>query len=285
MKWRVATPVILVCVAAGCVVEPLPANHHNAPPAGNVAGGANASNVNVSPAVVADEKLRDYAAGVARGLAPEMREALEKLDGDARRLLAIRGYLRGRSDLGARWAWSEQQIAEYKGSAEYAVALAEVEKVRAKFAELNPGYTLHVNTEVRSLDAQARNWNEADSVRRAGEELLAAASRELSKSDYKPAPDRAGLASFERFLRGYRTATTPSVAAPGLSPHGQLRAFDFQVRRGDELIAGTSSAAARRDWDETGWAKKLSEAVGKASTRFNGPLQSPYEPWHYTYAP
>lgn len=269
---------IFICSAAGCVVEPAP----NANTQSVVRDGGP---VATPGAIKAAVTLQAYTEAVARGLAPEMQEALQKVEGDARRLLAIRAYLRGGRDLGAKWAWSQQRIDAYKNSAEYGAAVAEVEKVKAKFAELNPGYTLHVNTEVRSLDEQVRNWNGTDSVRRAGEELLAAAAKELSEEGYEPTPDKAGLERFERFLRGYSPAQSPSVAVPGLSPHGQLRAFDFQVKRGSELIAGTSSARAKRDWEEAGWAHKLSEAVGKASTKFTGPLDSPYEPWHYTYTP
>jgi hypothetical protein len=75
---------------------------------------------------------------------------------------------------------------------------------------------------------------------------------------------------------------TPTLAVPGLSPHGQSRAFDFQVMRGSQLIAGPSSPSS---WDESGWTSKLQEAVRRASTKFSGPLASPREPWHYDYRP
>lgn len=291
---------LLACCAAGCVVEQPPGNStaRNNTPANNTSTNStsiNSTSINSTsaaangspgvPAPVSDGKLRAYIDAAAQGLAPEMQEALRGVDGDARRLLAVRGYLRGGRDLGTKWAWSRQQIESYEQTPEYAAAVAEVEKVRRKFEELNPGHTLHVNTEVRSLDEQVRNWNEAESVRRAGEEMLAAAEKELSDARYGPAPDDAGRERFERFLRGFVPTAQPTVATPGLSPHGQLRALDFQVRRGRELVAGTSSASARREWDEAGWTAKLREAVGKASTKFTGPLESPYEPWHYNYTP
>jgi hypothetical protein len=207
------------------------------------------------------------------------------IEGEARRLLALRGYLRGGRDLAARWAWSREEIDNYKDSADYKAALVEVEKVRVKFAELNPGYDLQVKTEVRSLEEQVRKWNEAESVGGAGEELLTASLREVTAPGYKDPPDEAVLDKFGQFLRGYRLENVPTVAVPGLSPHGQLRAFDFQVRQGGKVVAGTSAAAVKQEWETPGWTDKLNEAVAKSGARFSGPLESPREPWHYTYAP
>ncbi|HZB46856.1 MAG TPA: hypothetical protein VE360_16485, partial [Pyrinomonadaceae bacterium] len=69
------------------------------------------------------------------------------------------------------------------------------------------------------------------------------------------------------------------------SPHGRSRAFDFQVVRGNQLIAGTSAASAAGAWDGAGWTGRLQEAVRDAGARFAGPLASPREPWHYEYRP
>lgn len=82
--------------------------------------------------------------------------------------MALRDYLRGGGDVGPRWAWSRERIEAYEKSAEYASALAEIERVGRAFEAANPGYTLRVNTKVRSLDEQLSKWNEADSVARAG---------------------------------------------------------------------------------------------------------------------
>ncbi|HEX6185212.1 MAG TPA: hypothetical protein VFZ44_15110, partial [Pyrinomonadaceae bacterium] len=99
-------------------------------------------------------KLETYVRAVAAGLAPEQREALGRVEGEGRRLLALRGYLRAGGDVGSRWAWSRARIESYQKSPEYAAALAEIGKVRRAFEEANPGYTLRVNTQVRSLDEQ-----------------------------------------------------------------------------------------------------------------------------------
>jgi hypothetical protein len=205
------------------------------------------------------------------------------IEGDGRRLLAIRAYLRAGADLRIHWSWSQEQIENFKKSGEYKDALAEVEKVKAKFTEENPGYALRVNPEVRSIEQQLKSWNETLSVKRAADDLLASTNQELSNRSYKESPDETDLQRFERFLRDSSTTVTPTVAAPGLSPHGQLRAFDFQITKGGELIAGTSSADATEVWDNAGWTAKVKRAVGDSSNKFEGPLLTPREPWHYNY--
>ncbi|HEX8284129.1 MAG TPA: hypothetical protein VF588_12270 [Pyrinomonadaceae bacterium] len=236
----------------------------------------------LSAGAEAGGKLGAYVRASAAGLAPEQREALGHVEGEGRRLLALRGYLRSGGDAGARWAWSRERIESYERSAEYAAALAEIEKVRRAFEAANPGHTLRVNTKVRSLDEQLEKWNEADSVARAGEELLARVRAEVEGGSYGEGAPPADVRRFEGFLRGASTRSTPTLAVPGLSPHGQARAFDFQVMRGSQLIAAPTSPSA---WDSAGWTAKLQEAVRASGTKFSGPLASPREPWHYDYQP
>jgi hypothetical protein len=284
----------------GCLVEPSPnapanrggADTNRATPSPGASPESQTSpeshaspEAGASPAVSAEPggKLETYVSAAAAGLAPEQREALGRVEGEGRRLLALRGYLRAGRDVGSRWAWSRERIESYERSPEYAAALGEIEKVRREFESANPGYSLRVNTQVRSLDEQLSKWNETDSVARAGEELLARAREEVAGSSYgEGAGAAADVRRFEGFLRGAVTRVTPTLAVPGLSPHGQARAFDFQVMRGSQLIAGPSSPS---DWDAAGWTVKLQDAVGRASTKFAGPLASPREPWHYDYRP
>lgn len=289
----------LLC--GGCLVEPSP----NAPPSNpGAAGNENRARVEASPTperrpspegspgpeasptpsagVEAGGKLESYMRAAAADLLPEQREALGRVNTDARRLLALRGYLRTGREASSRWAWSRERIESYEQSPEYAAALAEIDKVRREFEGANTGYTLRVNTQVRSLDEQLKKWNENDSVERAGGELLQRAREELAGPSYAEAPAAADAQRFERFLRGATTRVTPTLAVPGLSPHGQSRAFDFQVMRGSQLIAGPSGAG---QWDEEGWTEKVRAAVTRASTKFAGPLASPREPWHYDYRP
>ena len=277
----------LLC--GGCVVEP----STNAPAANSgAAGNENRAGVEASPSpevasglsavVGAEGKLERYVRAAAEGLAPEQREALGRVNTDARRVLALRGYLRAGRETASRWAWSRERIESYERSPEYAAALAEIEKVRREFESANAGYTLRVNTQVRSLDEQLKKWNENDSVARAGEELLQRAREELAGSFYTDAPTTVSVQRFESFLRGATTRVTPTLAVPGLSPHGQSRAFDFQVMRGSQLVAGPTGAGA---WDSAGWTEKVRASVTRASTKFTGPLERPREPWHYDYRP
>lgn len=292
----------LLPTLAGCLVEPSP--NANAGGAGAVenraAQGTGASpesrpspeslaspesSPSPSPLTSTSEpggRLEAYARAAAAGLPQEQREALNRVEGEGRRMLALRGYLRAGAGAVARWAWSREHIESYEKSSEYAAALAEIERVRRAFEGANPGYALRVNTKVRSLDEQIEKWNEADSVARAGEELLERARAEVAASSYGDGAAEADVRRFENFLRGASTRVTPTLAVPGLSPHGQARAFDFQVMRGGQLIAGPSSPSA---WDSAGWTAKLQEAVRSASTKFSGPLASPREPWHYDYRP
>jgi hypothetical protein len=233
-------------------------------------------------AVEAGSKLETYMRAASATLMPEQREALGRVNTDARRLLALRGYLRAGREAASRWAWSRERIESYEKSPEYAAALAEIDKVRREFESANPGYTLRVNTQVRSLDEQLSKWNENDSVTRAGEELLVRAREELAAASYPDAPAAGEVQKFERFLRGATARVTPTLAVPGLSPHGQSRAFDFQVMRGPQLVAAPSSPGG---WDSAGWTEKVRAAVTRASTKFAGPLASPREPWHYDYRP
>jgi hypothetical protein len=224
-----------------------------------------------------------YISAAAQNLDPKVAEAIGKIDGTPRRLLALRGYLRSRAGLKSKWSWNAKEIAAYKQSAEYKAALAEVEKVKTKFAEQNPGYSIEVNTEVRTLEAQIASWNRTESVGTAANALFAAVQKELANQTYQEQPDEAGLRRFQNFLSNQNLAVSPTVATPGLSQHGQLRAFDFKIRQGNQIIATTESSTIKPVWDDQGWTRKLNAAVTSASRKFAGPLAAPREPWHYTY--
>ncbi|HEX7957172.1 MAG TPA: hypothetical protein VF508_09525 [Pyrinomonadaceae bacterium] len=298
---------LAAALLAGCLVEPAP--NANAPGAAagnseNSAAHKTGASPEAGPSPLASpdsaatpgpgveptpaayvgttSKLDAYARAAAADLAPEQREALGRIHEEGRLLLALRGYLRAGRDAMSRWAWSRERIEAYERSPEYAAALAEIEKVRREFETANPGHTLRVNTKVRSLDEQLSKWEETDSVGTAGAELLARAREELAAASYPETPGEGEGRRFAGFLRGAQTRVTPTLAVPGLSPHGQARAFDFQVMRGGQLVAAPTSAGA---WDSAGWTDKLQEAVRRASTKFSGPLASPREPWHYDYRP
>jgi hypothetical protein len=230
---------------------------------------------------VADE-LDRMATAVALGTDARVASVLPRIDGVGPRLLALRSYLRSGERLTERWSWSQEQIAAYAGSPEQQELDAEIARVREEFQQANPGYTLFVNPQVRSLDIQLANWGRNQSVAVAAARLLQDAATHFQGG---LAGGAEGAAALSAFLHGYVPEPTPTVAAPGLSPHGQMRAIDFQVHRGDEIVAGPDTRTVDTTWLQEGWAGRLDAAVRTASRRFIGPLASPREPWHYTYTP
>jgi hypothetical protein len=203
------------------------------------------------------------------------RAALERINGVSRRLLAVSGYLRSQ-DLSERWSWDTARIRAYEATPEKQAAQAELAKVQAAFAQTNPGFALRINTQVRSLNVQLDHWNANASVQAAATALASPAE----------AACRASPDTFTAWLRGWRPPVSPSVAVPGLSPHGQGRAYDFQVVTVDGvLVAGTDTRRIDADWIAGGWDRKLAAAVASGSPQFHGPLVSPREPWHFSYEP
>jgi hypothetical protein len=210
------------------------------------------------------------------GLPPPALDALSQIAGSDRRLLALRAYLRAGDALSERWSWSQAQQSAYAGTAEGRAASFELDAVVAAFAAANPGFTLRVNRRPRSLEAQITSWNENASVGAAAAACASALERRFGAGR---APRSA--MELQKALIDWQSDSSATLAAPGLSAHGQARAFDFQIERGGELIAGTDAASARSQWDAAGWTQKLQAAVNSAGNHFTGPLQSPYEPWHY----
>jgi hypothetical protein len=241
------------------------------------------------PAVVlatpADATIAACALDMGTTLDPRATAALERIDGAGRRLLALRSYLRSGQNLAERWSWSDGQIAAYAGSQEQQDMQREIERVREAFAAINPGYELWVNPQVRSLDTQLQNWNTNASVETAGAQLLDALQAHVAPSKLKHGCATRAGAAIQQFLLSYAPSPAPSLAAPGLSPHGQMRAVDFQVHRADQVVAGPSVATIDTDWDAAGWAGRLDTAVRSSGARFLGPLNHPREPWHYTFVP
>lgn len=211
--------------------------------------------------------------------------ALDRIEGLGPRLLAARSYLRGAAHLPERWSWTEEQIDAYQGSRAQAALDAEIARVREIFEAGNPGYTLFVNPQVRSLDVQLQHWNENRSVADAGRQLLQAMQTKVGAEAF-PAPGTAeARAKFATMLKAHTPVPAPALAAPGLSPHGQMHAVDFQVRQGATTVAGPSTAHVQTVWLDQGWRDRLEAAVRMASDKFRGPLQNPDEPWHYDYHP
>jgi len=213
------------------------------------------------------------------GLDPQVVDTLQRIRGANRRLLALRAYLRAGDSLAARWSWSLEQLSRYPSTPEGKVAAADIDAVVAAFAKANPGYELQVNRQPRSLEVQLDHWNENASVVTVSGALAQYLDRRFARS---ASPSAAGLRDA---MVQWKPNSAAALAAPGMSAHGQGRAFDFAVARNGQIVAGLEAASARSRWDDAGWSRKLRAAVLASGKPFAGPLQSPYEPWHYAYTP
>lgn len=231
----------------------------------------------------ANDLLSSYLAAIDRKLDSRAVEALDKITGADRQLLAARSYLRNADQLADNWSWSKQQIEYYQGSPAQQALDAGIERVRVEFESRNPGFTLFVNPQVRSLDEQIEKWNSSRSVGDAGAELLLATTRFLVSGGVPSASTPAGGDSFANFLLNYVPMREATIAAPGLSLHGQMRAVDFLVKRDGAVVAGPDTATIEDVWLNGGWRDKLAAAVIASGATFTGPLEKPDEPWHYTY--
>jgi hypothetical protein len=227
-----------------------------------------------------EARQQAWVAQASAGLAPPVIDALHLIVGFDRRLLALRSYLRAGDALSARWSWSQEQLSLYSSTPEGRAATTDIDAVAAAFAAANPDFSLHVNRQARSLELQIAHWNENGSVGTTAAALTADLERRFSNNRALLNGD--GL---RKALIEWQPKSAAALAAPGLSAHGQGRAFDFQVERHGQVIAGTEVATAHRQWDAAGWTEKLHAAVGAAGNHFVGPIQSPYEPWHYAYTP
>jgi hypothetical protein len=235
-----------------------------------------------SPTQVAEaptDALPDmWTAQASAGLEPPVIDALYRISAADRRLLALSAYLRAGATLTERWSWSQERLSSYPTTPEGKAATADIDAVVAAFAAANPGFTLQVNRKIRSLEVQIAHWNVDESVRTAAAALLAALEQRFIGEASTPNTDQLRSA-----LIGWMPNAAIALAAPGLSPHGQGRAYDFQVARGEQIIAGVDVTLANQQWDAAGWTQKLRAAVSAAGDHFSGPLKSPYEPWHYAY--
>ena len=119
--------------------------------------------------------------------------------------------------------------------------------MRAAFEAENPGYTLWVNPQVRSVELQVERWNENASVAAAAESMLDDAPPSRSPRRMRPGP--AAPAAREWFSGRIAFTPcrrpTPTLAAPGLSRHGRMQAVDFQVKQGERIVAGPEPGGHR----------------------------------------
>jgi len=236
-------------------------------------------------ALADDETIGAHLAAIRSALDPRAASALSRIDGTGRQLLAARSYLRAGEGLAERWSWSDAEIVAWQDSLARSALDTAVARVRAAFEAANPGYTLHVNPEVRSLEIQLERWNTNESIAAAAFALRETAVKMVQEQGF-PAPGTSlAQAAFGDFLRTFTPSPMPPLAAPGLSAHGQMRAVDFVVMQGERIVAGAVTADIPALWIGEGWAERLKTAVFASGAPFAGPLLIPDEPWHYDYRP
>jgi hypothetical protein len=230
-------------------------------------------------------KLNQYLVASTKRLDRRMQHAMSGIDGVPKRLLALKYYLKRGRAIRSSWAWTKQQTLQYKKSSAYAKSIDAVNDVIKTFERDNPGYGLKVNTDVRGLGDQVGLWNTTRSVHTAAGVLYDDMTGILGDSAWPAAPNTNALRKFESVLLKTPVAIVPTVAVPGFSRHGQLRAFDFVIMKGQSVVAGIEAESASQIWDAAGWTRRLRDAIAGTTDSFHGPLSTPYEPWHYEYIP
>ena len=238
-----------------------------------------------APGAFAGDPVEKYLAALQVGLDTRVIETLAEIEGTGLKLLAARAYIRNAAQLDARWSWNDAQIAAYAGSPEQLRLNAAITRVRCAFESANPGHTLFVNETIRSLDVQIARWNRSDTVKRAADNMLELFRAEVDTPAFPKASSPKGVSAFRNLLVSHKPEPTPTLAAPGLSRHGRMQAVDFQVQAGNRIVAGPDASTVTEAWETPGWKAKLKAAVTEANAGFVGPLQNPYEPWHYDFRP
>jgi hypothetical protein len=237
------------------------------------------------PVPASGNRLAIYITELEKRIDPRAASALGRIDGAGRQLLAARAYLRAGTTIDDRWSWTDEQIRAFEGSESQKALLAQIARVRAEFEHANPDYTLFVNEKVRSLEEQLENWNRTESVAAAASNMEAVTAAFLASAHWPMPPGERTVSNLASFLESYVPEPTPTLAAPGLSPHGQMGAVDFHVYKGDIPVAEPEAAQIESIWDAQGWTGKLATAVARSGAKFKGPLATPREPWHYQYLP
>lgn len=121
------------------------------------------------------------------------------------------------------------------------------------------------------------------SVGRAAAELLTAWQSAFPNSF--DVSDIEGQQVREKWLHSFKGRERSSLAAPGLTRHGQAYAIDFQIMQAGKIIAGANRSEVESVWRTQGWEHKLNDSMDAAGPSFSGPLKSPDEPWHYDCEP
>jgi hypothetical protein len=230
-----------------------------------------------------DDVIAAQLDSVIAGLPAEARAVALRIPELGSRLLATRAYLRAGASLSSRWSWSEAQSVAFAASPAGDALRVAIDAVRCAFETRNPGHSLFVNPSFRSVEIQLQRWNGNESVARASARLLG-----ITRDAIGGPAGRAGRDSpawLIELLRSHVPRPAVTLAAPGLSAHGRGSAIDFQVSRAGSIIAGPETSTVAAVWDAGGWTDRLGAAIDASGAPFDGPLESPHEPWHYSYVP
>ena len=260
-------------------------------------------------------KIKAYIEEIVNDQKKEVRDALALISDENRHLLALRGYVRHPSRIDSRWPWTSDEEETFKDSNKWTTMKADITAIKNEFKKNNKGYSLITNQKSRSLTTQLDKWNNRQKrggkiVLSFGKRLWKAAETELNRKNskviggkrqeseiYPEKPTTDSTEDFRKWLSSTphelnlahkvegKRRTTPSLATPGLSAHGRLKAIDFTVMKGDERIASSDSGSVSiATWTgDPNWKKQLKSAITNVSTNWDGPLKSPNEPWHYYY--
>lgn len=136
---------------------------------------------------------------------------------------------------------------------------------------------------MRSLERQVELWNKNSTVNQAGVQLQQTMIKVLGDASYPESPTGVAAAAFARKLSAQVVTPEPSSAAPGTSDHGRGIAVDLVVMKDRTIVANTYTSHVSTKWEKDGWGAKLVSAC--AGTRLKGPLQVPFEPWHWVLGP
>jgi hypothetical protein len=239
-----------------------------------------------------EEKLNGYIDGLVSEMDPRITRALVQIPDRKRKLLALRGYLRNRKDLETNWTWerNDSEMVAFYNSKEYKEALRLADEVKVRFESIVKAdptfhgatgkYSLTFKRTHRLMEEQLRNWNTNDKIGMLSQQLWRMSLDQIDQIEHREA--------FKDFLKSSRLSKNPTLATPGLSDHGRFHAIDFKVTCNGQPIADTKADPQYilEKWVKPGWKTRLKKAVDMVSpTKFDGPLPSPDEPWHYRYRP
>ena len=157
------------------------------------------------------------------GMFREVSNTLDRIPNLAKRLLALRGYLRkeekGPGTVHRRWAFTKEQYDEFKTSAAGVVLNSELQKVKNRFREItDKKYKLGHGKKFRSLDRQVKYWNTRSNVQNIADQILQKVRKRVTaksaQSGLSDGPSYPQIEEYaDRFQLTFKVAMRPSAIA------------------------------------------------------------------------